>query len=79
MLLGVEVDFKFVKSTFESCGIVINKSKSSPFGSSNIEFLGIRVDTLSMTVSLKERKLREISSLCVQAVDYRSVLFRNLS
>ena len=41
----VEADYNFVTKIFVHCGFIIIKAKSVPIGTTNIEFLGVKVNS----------------------------------
>ena len=61
---GAERDFRTAAELLERCGFVVNYDKSVSLGSTSIEYLGLRVDSLMMAVQLKQKKFEEIQVLC---------------
>lgn len=59
-----EKDFLFTVELLEAVGFVINRAKSSGVPSQSREFLGLVVDSRSLTLSLKKDKVKQMVGSC---------------
>uniref|UniRef100_A0A914YL49 Reverse transcriptase domain-containing protein n=1 Tax=Panagrolaimus superbus TaxID=310955 RepID=A0A914YL49_9BILA len=60
------VDLGFVRATFMALGLMINESKSQLIPTRQIEFLGLQVDSSSMTLSVPAEKQNRIGKVARQ-------------
>lgn len=72
-------DFLFVVELLESLGFVINKIKSSGEPSQSREFLGLLVDSRSLTLSLKKEKVEKMILMCRKLLSQDEVFLWELS
>ncbi|KAI9554940.1 reverse transcriptase [Daphnia sinensis] len=70
-------DFLFVVELLESLGFVINKTKSSGEPSQSREFLGLLVDSRSLTLSLKKEKVEKMILMCRNLLSQDEVSLHN--
>ncbi len=70
---GAEKDFLVVKDILERCGFIINFEKSIAEAAQAREFLGLMVDSVSLTLSLPQKKLDTIVRLCREAAKAPSI------
>ena len=66
-------------SLLELPGFSINREKSTVIPCQKINFLGFVIDSLRMTLSLSEEKLRRIQEKCLEALRQEKVTVRHLS
>ena len=66
---GAEKDFHTVKRFLSACGFTINEEKSIGEAKNSIEYLGLLINSLEMSLSLLPTKVDEISRLCSTAAD----------
>ena len=76
---GAENDFKLVKLLTESCGFVVNISKSISEAHQTIDFLGTTPNSLTMRLTLKPGKPEQIKVLCDSAIRLHNISLRELS
>jgi hypothetical protein len=62
----------------ESLGFVINYQKSVLQPTQNIEFLGVVINSVTMTMSLTEEKIKSLSAGCQEAKEMGSLPLRKL-
>jgi hypothetical protein len=63
-LQGAEKDFRTVVSLLVSCGFLVHDEKSIGSARQVIEFLGLVVDSRTLTLSLRTQKVSSIIDLC---------------
>jgi hypothetical protein len=63
----------------ENLGFTINRKKSILQPTHRLEFLGMEIDTLEMTITLPERKVQEIISLCHRRLAQGILSLREMS
>ena len=74
---GAEKDFLVVKDLLERCGFIINFEKSIAEAAQEREFLGLMVDSVSLTLSLPQKKLDTIVRLCREAAKAPCISLRD--
>jgi hypothetical protein len=76
---GAERDFLLTVDLLEKCGFLINKEKSLGVAAQQREFLGLLVDSLSLSLSLLPRKVQQIEKICREAGAATSVSLREIA
>ena len=76
---GARRDFLLVVSVFESCGFLINLEKSVGTPNQVMEYLGLIVDSRSLSLSLRPEKVAEIIELCRNALKHVSISLREVA
>jgi hypothetical protein len=77
--IGAERDFAFTVSVLEQCGFLVNHEKSVVTAAQRIEYLGLLVDSLSLSLSLLEGKVSSIINLCENALSSTHVSLRDMA
>jgi uncharacterized membrane protein YgcG len=72
-------EFVFIKSLLEYLGFIVNMEKSIGTPSQVMEFLGLMVNSLSLSVALPEEKVQSIILLCSEARAGTEVSARDLA
>lgn len=70
---GAERDFLLTVDLVEKCGFLINKEKTLGVAAEQREFLGLFVDSLSLSLSLLPRKVQQIEKICRDRLSGRYV------
>ena len=73
------VSIFLVVSVFESCGFLINLEKSVGTPNEVLEYLGLIVDSRSLSLSLRPEKVAEIIELCRNALKHVSISLREVA
>jgi hypothetical protein len=76
---GAGRDYLFAVSIFEKCGFLINLEKSVETPEQVIEYLGLIIDSKSLSLSLRPEKIVEIIDLCGKALERVSVSLREIA
>ncbi len=76
---GAERDYLFTVSILENCVFLINVDKSVGAPSQTMEYLGLVIDSKSLSLSLRLEKVAEIISLCSNALKRDSVSLREIA
>lgn len=76
---GVIRAFKFTVHLLQFLGFVINWEKTIQVPVQRIEFLGLLVDSISLSFSLPPEKISKIRLLCAKALSNSKTSLRNLS
>ena len=63
----------------ENLGFVINQAKSVLSPSTVMEFLGVVINSVTLTMSLTEKKITSLTKLCTQALQKQIMSLRDLS
>ena len=63
----------------ENLGFIVNLKKSELNPSQIMEYLGVVIDSLKMTMSLTEKKINSLSKLCTETLNKGSCSIRELS
>ncbi|KAI9551258.1 reverse transcriptase [Daphnia sinensis] len=77
--IQAERDFLFTVELLEAVGFVINRAKSSGVPSQSREFLGLVVDSRSLTLSLKKDKVEKMVGSCRKMLSLDKVSLWDLS
>jgi hypothetical protein len=75
----VEREFLVATELLEKCGFVINVEKSIGAPHQVIEFLGLIVDSLNLSLSLRAEKVDEIIRLCQNLLSKSSTPLREIA
>jgi hypothetical protein len=76
---GAGRDYLFAVSILEKCGFLINLEKSVGTPEQVIEYLGLIIDSKSLSLSLRPEKIVEIIDLCGKALERVSVSLRDIA
>ena len=72
-------DFQFVKSLLESLGFLVNMEKSVGTPAQQMEFLGLIVNSVDLSVSIPKDKLESIMQLCTDALSKVNISIREIA
>jgi hypothetical protein len=72
-------DVGLVRSVLESVGFIVNEEKSSCEPSQNIEFLGLIVDTIAMSLSLPQPKVKSVITSCRKLISLSKPSLREIA
>lgn len=76
---GAGRDYLFAVSILENCGFFINLEKSVGTPEQVIEYLGLIIDSKSLSLSLRPEKTAKIIDLCGKALERVSVSLREIA
>ncbi len=76
---GLEGDVQFVCETLQWFGFVINWEKSTIQPVQSLKFLGLVLNTLSLTLSVPDEKIKDLIKECRKLLLANSVMLQDLS
>jgi hypothetical protein len=76
---GARKDLETALDLLQNLGFIINWEKSVVSPTQIMEYLGMVVDSIRMTFSLPNIKVKEIKKLCESAIENRQISLRNMA
>ncbi|KAI9555049.1 reverse transcriptase [Daphnia sinensis] len=76
---GAERDFGRVTDLLRTFGFLINEGESVGIATQNREFLGLMIDSLSLSLSLPPSKVNQIMQICRSAASGSKIQLRNMA
>lgn len=76
---GAEKDFGTATKILEGCGFLINQKKSVAVATQSMQYLGLEVDSHTLSLSLKCEKIDSVVSLCQRLFHKDMVSLRDIS
>ncbi len=76
---GILADLRLVVETLQALGFLVSWDKSVTDPSQCLDYLGIVLNSINLTLSLPTKKLEEIKSLCIKALSQSQLSLRDLA